>query len=178
MRCSALQCVAVRCSALQCVAVHMSRHIYMSRYIWHMFSKWRTEIIWFFLNSTQEEFHWKRSQQKTPFADNVVIFARSNRWPFIWHGDFWRCVQLQPHGAGTKLPDTYATLSRLLLCSLKSVLQCVAVRCSALQCVAVCCSALQCVAVRCTPTPPFKVCCNALQNVAVRRSALHTYTTL
>jgi len=36
----------------------------------------------------------------------------------------------------------------------RSVLQCVAVRCSVLQCVAVCCSALQCVA----------VCCSAFSN--------------
>jgi len=74
---------------------------------------------------------------------------------------------------------------------MSSVLQCVAVRCSALQCVAVRCSALQCVAVRCsvlqcdesiTPLPStcthgscvrVAVRCSVLQCVAVCCSVIN-----
>ena len=41
-----------------------------------------------------------------------------------------------------------------------------------LQCVAVCCSALQCVAVRCSVSQRVAVCCSALQCVAVCCSEL------
>jgi len=64
----------------------------------------------------------------------------------------------------------------------RSVLRCVAVRCSVLRCVAVCCSVLQCVAVCCTKTPHsldiahcsqrVALCCGVLQCIAVRCSVL------
>ena len=57
--------------------------------------------------------------------------------------------------------------SSLLHVAFYSVLQCVAVCCSALQCVAVRCSALQCVAVRCSALQCVAVRCSALQCVAV-----------
>jgi len=62
-----------------------------------------------------------------------------------------------------------------------SVLQCVAVRCSAFhsifnRCCAVCCSVLQCIAARCSAyhsvfNRSCAVCCSMLQSVAVRCSA-------
>ena len=54
----------------------------------------------------------------------------------------------------------------------RSVLQCVAVCCSALQCVAVCCSVLQCAAVCCSVLQCVAVCCSVLQYVAVCYSVL------
>jgi len=50
-----------------------------------------------------------------------------------------------------------------------SALQCAAVRCSVLQCVAVCCSALQCAAARCSVLQCVAVCCSALQCVLLMR---------
>jgi len=53
-----------------------------------------------------------------------------------------------------------------------SVLQCVAVCCSASQCIAVCCSVLQCVAVCCSVLQCVAVCCSVLWYVAVCNSVL------
>jgi len=46
-----------------------------------------------------------------------------------------------------------------------SVLQCVAVRCSALHCVTVCFSMLQCIAVHCSVLQRVAACCSVLQRV-------------
>ena len=54
-----------------------------------------------------------------------------------------------------------------------SVLQCVAVCCSALQCVTLCCIVLQCIVVYCSVMQFVAACCSVLQCVAVRYSALH-----
>jgi len=57
----------------------------------------------------------------------------------------------------------------------RSVLQCVAVCCSALQCVAVCFSVLQCVAVCCSVLQCVAVCCSVHVDIAAQSTRHYIY---
>jgi len=113
--------------------------------------------------ATQHAELYSRALQCCSALQSVLqCVADSSALDLIKKGDKG-CGGVSPHPLALQFVAFYVAVC------LNSVLQCVAVRCSALQCVAVCCSVLQCAAVCCsvlysTLQCLCTLCCSVLQS--------------